>query len=1158
MSSNNMDQNQANSASEAHDLGVAGKLTKAFITSPLSIIIFFAMLGAGIIGLISTPRQEDPQISVPLIDLFVEYPGASSEEVSNIVIKPLERLMSHILGVKHVYSVSDKGQGIITVEFDVGQEMNASIIKVRDKMLANLDFMPPGAKKPLIKPKEIDDVPIINLTLWSKSLDDGQLRSLGLELLQQLEKVKDTNNGFVVGGRKEIFHVDLYPGRLAGYNVSVQQIAGTIGSANVREHTGNIELNGYQMEVYSGDFFTKVEDIENLVVSINDGKPVYIRDVADVYYAPEDTKHMVNYYTGKANTTEQKATGEQAVTVAVAKKYGTNGVKVANDILAKVEELKGRLIPDNVEVSVTRDYGKSAKDKVNALIKKLFIATGAVTILVWFALGVRPAIVVTLVIPVVLLMTIFSAWILGMTIDRVSLFALIFSIGILVDDAIVVTENIYRRWLIDNKITIKTAIDAVREVGNPTILATFTVVAALVPMAAVSGMMGPYMAPIPILGSVAMMFSLFAAFVFTPYFIMKIVPPLNVLHKMHAKEEKEQKVMHKFYHATISKLFNVRVYGYGFLIGLVVAFFASMTMFYNTSVPVKMLPLDNKSEFGVVLDMPDGSALADTATTLHAMAQELRNIPEVVAIQTYSGTAKPFDFNGLVRHYYLRHMPSEGELQIQLAEKADRKRTSHEIALEARELVKQIAADAGANYAVVEMPPGPPVLRPVVAEVYGPDRATRKQLANDLTELFKESGTMTDIDNLMRDEYPVIDFEVNTEKASRFGVSVQTIKETLAMAMSSFNVGTIRLKNALEPSRICIQVPLSKRSQLSYLTQLPVQSQYGGMIPISELGSFVYKKQDELIFHKDLADVEYVLGEPVGRLSAPIYAMFAVDDLLLRYQTIDGKQLQGEYLGPPENQTVPGFEWGGEWTVTYETFRDMGMAFGVALVVIYMLVVWQFGNFIIPAVIMAPIPLTLLGIVPGHWMLGAEFTATSMIGWIALAGIIVRNSILLVDFTVQEYAKGTPFFDAVINSCSSRTRPILITAFALVGGSSVILSDPIFQGMAISLLFGVLVSTVLTLIVIPLGTLSAGEASCRNIAVNMGLLPGDSDTDAKYNVEKPVKEKSEKKAPDAKKWIKSALKKNTEKKAEQSSETQEDDKKIDTNGLLKKEDKNDV
>ncbi|MBT3965502.1 MAG: efflux RND transporter permease subunit [Candidatus Thioglobus sp.] len=1138
-----------------YELGIAGKLTKAFITSPLSIILFFAMLGAGIMGLISTPRQEDPQISVPLIDLFVEYPGASSDEVSNIIIKPLERLMSQILGVKHVYSVSDKGQGIITVEFDVGQDMNASIIKVRDKMLANLDFMPPGARKPLIKPKEIDDVPIINLTLWSKVLDDGQLRSLGLELLQQLEKVKDTNNGFVVGGRKESFHIDVYPGRLAGYNISIQQIASTIGSANISKHTGDIELNGFKMEVYSGDFFKKVEDIENLVIAVNDGMPVYVRDVADVYYAPEDTLQMVNYYTGKANKTDQKAAGDQAVTIAIAKKFGTNGVEVAANILAKVEELKGRLIPDNVHVSVTRDYGKSAKDKVNSLIKKLFIATGAVTLLVWFALGVRPAIVVTLVIPVVLLMTIFSAWILGMTIDRVSLFALIFSIGILVDDAIVVTENIYRRWLIDNKITIGTAIDAVREVGNPTILATFTVVAALVPMAAVSGMMGPYMAPIPVLGSVAMMFSLFAAFVFTPYFIMKFVPPLNVLHKMHEKEEREGKVLHAFFHNTITKLFNVKFYGMTFMVGLVVAFFMSMSMFYTTAVPVKMLPLDNKSEFGVVLDMPDGTALADTASTLHKMAQVLRNVPEVVAVQSYTGTAKPFDFNGLVRHYYLRKNSSEGELQIQLAGKGDRKRSSHEIALEARELVKQIASDAGANYAVVEMPPGPPVLRPVVAEVYGPNKETRRKLARDLTELFVESGTMTDIDNLIRDEYPVINFQVDTEKASRFGVSVQTIQQTLAMAMSSYNVGSIRLKNALEPSFIRLQVPLSKRSQLSYLTQLPVPSQHGGLIPISELGSFTFKKQDDLIFHKDLADVEYVLGEPIGRLSAPIYAMMGVDDLLLRYQTIDGKELQGEYLGPPEDQTIPGFEWGGEWTVTCETFRDMGTAFGVALIVIYMLVVWQFGNFIIPAVIMAPIPLTLLGIVPGHWMMGAEFTATSMIGWIALAGIIVRNSILLVDFTVQEYAKGIPFFDAVINSCASRTRPILITAFALVGGSSVILTDPIFQGMAISLLFGVLISTVLTLIVIPLGTLSAGEDSCRSIAVNMGLLPGDSDADAKYNVAKPVKKKEDKaeRASKTKEWAKSLLE-----KKKKSKEKDDGDEKIDTNGLLKKEDKSDL
>ena len=1169
---------------EDYKLGIAGKLTKAFITSPLSIILFFAMFGAGIIGLISTPRQEDPQISVPLIDLFVEYPGASSAEVANIIIKPLERLMSHILGVKHVYSVSDRGHGMVTVEFDVGQEMSASIVKVRDKMLANLEFMPLGVKMPLIKPKEIDDVPIVNLTLWSKSLDDGQLRSLGLELLQQLEKVKDTNNGFVVGGRQQIFHIDIYPGRLAGYGISVQQIANTVSASNVSDHAGNIELNDYNIEVYSGDFFQKVEDIENLVISVKEGKPVYVRDLADVYYAPEDTQQMVSYYSGKANKSKQKAVGEQAVTIAIAKKFASNGVEVAENILAKVEQLKGRLIPDNVEVSVSRNYGKSAKDKVNALITKLFIATAAVTLLVWFALGIRPAIVVTLVIPVVLLMTIFSAWMLGMTIDRVSLFALIFSIGILVDDAIVVTENIYRRWLIDNKITIATAIDAVREVGNPTILATFTVVAALLPMAAVSGMMGPYMAPIPVLGSVAMMLSLFAAFVFAPYFIMKFVPPLNVLHKMHQKEQKEAQKMHRFFHTTILKLLNKKVFGWGFLIGLFVTFFLSISMFYTTAVPVKMLPLDNKSEFSVVLDMPDGTALTNTASTLHKMAQVLRQMPEVVAVQSYAGTAKPFDFNGLVRHYYLRQKSSEGELQIQLVEKSERSRSSHKIALEARQLIQPIAANVRANYAVVEMPPGPPVLRPVVAEVYGPDDKTRRKLASDLTQLFKDSGTMTDIDNLVRDEYPIIHFDVDTAKASRFGVSAQTIKETLLMSMSSFDITTVRLKNTLEPSRVSLKVPLSKRSQLSYLIQLPVPSRHGGMIPISELGSFVYKKQDNLIFHKDLADVEYVLGEPIGRLSAPIYAMFGVDDLLLKYQTIDGKQLQGEYLGAPENQNVPSFTWAGEWTVTYETFRDMGAAFAVALVVIYMLVVWQFGNFIIPAIIMAPIPLTLLGIIPGHWLLGAEFTATSMIGWIALAGIIVRNSILLVDFVVQEYAKGVEFFDAVVNSCSARTRPILITAFALVGGSSVILSDPIFQGMAISLLFGVLVSTILTLIVIPLGMLSAGEGACRDCAISMGLLPDDDNTDDKYNIEKNAKPKNDKFNKfyaDVKKWSKNMLGKIINKQQNDKfnkfyadlkkwSKNMLDavinklpkqkiaDDKINTNGFLKKEDKNDL
>jgi multidrug efflux pump subunit AcrB len=1138
------------------NLGIAGNLTKTFITSPLSIILFFAMLGAGIIGLISTPRQEDPQISVPMIDIFVNYPGASSKEVSNIIVKPLERLMSHILGVKHVYSASDKGRSVITVEFDVGQDMGESIIKVRDKMLSNLDFMPAGVPTPLVKPKEIDDVPIVNLTLWSKTLDDGQLRALSMEVLQRLEQVEDTNNSFVVGGRNRIFAVDIYPSRLASYGIPIDEVASVIQNANVRQYSGNIELDSTHLNIYSGSFLEKVSDIENLVVSNIDGKPIYVRDVAKISYSAEETKQMVTHYSGNSQqlTSNQQANGEQAVTIAIAKKFGTNGVEVANNILKKVEELKGVLIPKDVHIEVTRNYGESAKSKVNALIKKLFIATGAVTILVFLALGWRPALVVTLVIPVVLLMTIFSAWIMGMTIDRVSLFALIFSIGILVDDAIVVTENIYRRWLIDNKITIKTAIDAVREVGSPTILATFTVVAALVPMAAVSGMMGPYMAPIPILGSVAMLVSLFAAFVFAPYFVMKFVPPIKVLHKMHTKEEKEYNYLHNLFTKIIGKLTSNKVFGFGFLFALIITFFLSIIMFYTTSVAVKMLPLDNKNEFGVVVDLEDGAALSETASTLHKMAEIVRKIPEVVSVQTYAGTSKPFDFNGLVRHYYLRSQSSEGELHINLIDKDKRDKSSHDIAIQVRNQLKQIAEDENAQYAVVEMPPGPPVLRPVVAEVYGPDRDTRHKLAHDLTTIFKDTKAMSDIDNLMRDEYPIINFKVNSTKASNLGVDSATIQRTLSMALQDFHIGSIRLNNALEESKIVLRVPLSKRSKLSYLSQLPIPTKYHTMVPLSQLGSFEYTKQDDLIYHKDLFDVEYVLGEPIGRLSAPIYAMFAVDDALSEYKDHNGNTISGKYIGLPEDTNQPSFAWAGEWTVTYETFRDMGLAFMVALVVIYMLVVWQFGNFIIPAIIMAPIPLTLLGIIPGHWLLGAEFTATSMIGWIALAGIIVRNSILLIDFTVQEYAKGVPFFDAVINSCSSRTRPILITAFALVGGSSVILSDPIFQGMAISLLFGVLVSTILTLIVIPLGTIAAGENSCKSIAISMGLMQDDTNADDKYNKEESVDisrsqpttetdaTTSHNGAENAKKWINTLLHKSN-------------NDKIDTSNLLKSEDK---
>jgi len=1062
-------------------LGLAGLIAKSFIHSPLSPLLFIAMLGMGILGLIATPRQEDPQISVPMIDVFVQYPGASTQQVESLAVEPLERLLSEIPGVKHVYSASEREQGIITVRFKVGEEMGPSLVKVHDKLQANRQALPPGALEPLVRPKGIDDVPVVTLTLWSEALDDAALRALGSKLLQSLAQIPDVGQGFIVGGRQEQIRVEVEPQRLAGFGVSLEQIAHTIQTANAERRTGDAEAADRHLTVYTGSFLSGPSDVKRLMLGTYDGKPVYVGDVARVLLAPEEYKQQVNYYTGPSYPGDASADGMPAVTIALAKKEGSNGVTVANAILDKAEALKGQLIPDNVHLEVTRNYGQTANDKVNELIFKLFVATGAVTLLVLLALGIKPAIVVTLVIPVVLLMTVFSAWIMGYTIDRVSLFALIFSIGILVDDAIVVVENIYRRWLMKGTSDADTAVAAVAEVGNPTIIATFTVVAALLPMGFVSGLMGPYMEPIPALGSVAMLFSLFAAFAFTPWLAMRIKPSMKALAKAEAREHRTGERLDGLFRGLLLPLIERKALGWGFLILLVTAFFASCGLFYAKAVAFKMLPFDNKPEFSVVLDMPEGTALGKTANTARALAERVAQIPEVVAVQTYAGIAKPFDFNGMVRHYYLREKPWQGEVQVQLTDKHERDRSSHEIALEARELLTPLARDAGARITVVEMPPGPPVLQAVVAEVYGPNSKIRRQVASDLTAMFEQVDSLADVDNYMQQPYKVLRFDVDAEKAVRLGISVDTVIRNLDMALGGFKAGDVKRGSLLEPTFISIEVPLAVRANLSRLADLPIPTDDGRRtVPLAEVGRFVELEQDPVVYHKDLRPMEYVVGDAVGKLGAPLYPMLEVEKMLEDYKTPDGVALSGTFFtGAPPDNGKSGFEWGGEWTVTYETFRDMGLAFGVALVLIYMLVVAEFGNFVTPGVIMAPIPLTLLGIVPGHWLMGADFTATSMIGFIALAGIIVRNSILLVDFSIDEVARGKSVTEAVISACKARTRPILITALALVAGSSVILTDPIFQGMAISLLFGVLVSTLLTLVVIPLGCVSAGRYLVR-------------------------------------------------------------------------------
>ncbi len=745
------------------------------------------------------------------------------------------------------------------------------------------------------------------------------------------------------------------------------------------------------------------------------------------------------------------------------------------------DSLKGRLIPDQVRVEVTRNYGATAQDKVNELLFKLVVATGIVTLLVWWALGIKPAIVVTVVIPVVILMTVFAAFVMGFSIDRVSLFALIFSIGILVDDAIVVVENIYRRWLIAGSPDTDVAIDAVREVGNPTILATFTVVAALLPMAFVSGLMGPYMAPIPVLGSVAMMISLFAAFAFTSYLVMRIRPSMEKLKKAEEKEHASNEKLDKLFRKLIPALLDNKLLGWGFLVGLFLVFFAVCGMFYTTAVTVKMLPFDNKPEFAVIIDMPEGTALPTTSNLARELAEELRKVPEVTALQTYAGTARPFDFNGMVRHYYLREKSWLAEIQVQLLDKKARKRTSHEIAESARATLTPIARAMGARITVAEMPPGPPVLQSVVAEIYGPDDKTRREVAHHMTKLFDAAEGLADVDNYLIEPYQSWRFEINTRKASMQGISTNAVIQALSAAMGGYQITDVRAGSALESTWIVMQAPLSLRANPKALSDLPVAMPGGGSVPLAELGRFFKVEEEPVIYHKDLRPLEYVVGDAVGRLGPPIYPMLDIDEKLQDYKTPDGVTLSGTMTGPPKNTGISAFEWGGEWTVTYETFRDMGAAFAVALVLIYMLVVGMFGNFIVPAIIMAPIPLTLLGIVPGHWLFGAQFTATSMIGFIALAGIIVRNSILLVDFAVEEVRQGYDVREAVLRSCKARTRPIMITAFALMGGASVIITDSIFQGMAIALMFGVFVSTALTLIVIPMGCVKAAE-SLKEIA----------------------------------------------------------------------------
>ena len=897
-------------------LGIAGRIANVFIDSPITPLLMAAMLFMGLLGLVFTPRQEDPQISVPMIDIFVQYPGASADQVSSLATEHLERILSEIPGIKHVYSATSRGQAVVTVRFKVGEELGPSIVKVHDKIQSNMDKIPPGVSMPLVKPKGIDDVPVVTVTLWSGGVDDSVLRSLGLDVLQRLQEVSGTGQGFVVGGRPEQIRIEVLPERLNGYGISLDQIANTVKSANSEKSAGSVESGGTQFSIYTGAFLENAQQLSKLVIAIRDGSPVYLSDVAKVYHGPAETSQMVNYYTGSGlDEGLPTSNGDAAVTIALAKKEGTNGVTIATSILDKLDELKGSLIPDNVNISITRDYGETANHKVNELLKAMFEATLAVAILCLIGLGFRAAFVVITVIPIVVLVTIFAAWILDYTIDRVSLFALIFSIGILVDDATVVVENIFRRWMQAGKTSIEVAVDAVREVGNPTILATLTIISALLPMGVVRGLMGPYMRPIPVLGASAMFFSLLAAFVFTPWFAMRVRPAsVASFKKAEEREKKSQAVISKIFRPIIMPLVRNRKLGIFFLVGIIAMTAAVCVMFYTQSVAVKMLPFDNKPEFNVVINMPEGTALPVTANVATQMASLLKNeIPEVTEMQTYVGTASPFNFNGLVRHYYLRHEPHQADIQVMLLDKEDREKSSHELSVIARKLLTPVARSMGARIQVVEMPPGPPVLQTVVAEIYGPDPETRRQVARDMTAIFEKVENVIDVDNYMVDEFYFWRFEVNTDKASRNGITVDTINRNLAMAMGGYRLGDVKRSSPLEPTYIVLQAPLSIRSQLGRLSNLPIMGDQGNSIPLGELGTFVQVPEEPVIYHKDLRGLEYVTAEMEGRLGAPIYGMFGVEDELDNYTAPDGVQITGMpmgLIGSPKTDSISGFEWG--------------------------------------------------------------------------------------------------------------------------------------------------------------------------------------------------------------------------------------------------------
>ncbi|UWP91524.1 efflux RND transporter permease subunit [Aliiroseovarius crassostreae] len=1050
-------------------LGIAGGLTKAFIGSALTPLMILAALAVGLVALGALPREEEPQISVPLVGIHIQAPGLKAEDAMKLVTEPMETMVKGINGVDHVYSSTRDDYAMVTARFLVGTSSDAAVLRVHDKVNANLDRIPVGINAPLIVGRGIDDVAIVALTLTpdphAGDVTAGDITRVARELQVEMAKIQNVGLTYLVGDAAEVIRIAPDPERLALYGITLQQLAGKVEAANRAFPTGLVRDRGEQIALVAGRTLRAPAEIANLLLTARDGRAVYVRDVADVSFVPDASQSIVNQVTRDEHGLHRTP----AVTLAIAKRAGANAVVVAEEVLHKVEALKGQLIPDSIHVSITRDYGETANEKANELLFHLGLATISIVGLVLFAIGWRESIVVAVVIPVTILLTLFSAWIMGYTLNRVSLFALIFSIGILVDDAIVVIENIARHWAMKDKADrVTKAIRAVAEVGNPTIVATLTVVAALLPMLFVSGLMGPYMSPIPANASAAMIFSFFVAVIITPWLMIKIAGKAPA--HDHSGEGSHGGRLGALYAAVARPVLKTKGRSLAFLLAAIVLSFGSLGLLYTKDVTVKLLPFDNKSELSVVIDLPEGASVEATDAVAQDVAQLVMDLPEVLSVETHAGAASPFNFNGLVRHYYLREEPQMGEVAILLAPKHDRTRSSHEIALEIRERMKALDLPAGTALKTVEPPPGPPVIATLLAEVYGPTPQARREAATKIRQAFESVPYVVDVDDSFGTQPRKLRAEISTDALEFHGVQERDVFQTLAMLNSANTVGYSHRGEGRNPLPIVIERDKSDRvlDERFLSTPIPANTLPGarGVVELGDVITVSEERASYPIFRHNGRATEMVQAELAGDFEAPLYGMLAVADALDQMEWAPGTKPVIRMNGQPEDESVVTLLWDGEWEVTWVTFRDMGAAFAVALLGIYILVVAQFGSFKLPLVILTPIPLTFLGIMAGHWLFSAPFSATSMIGFIALAGIIVRNSILLVDF-IRHADPAQDKTEILIEAGAIRFKPILLTAIAAMIGAVVILADPIFQGLAISLLFGLLSSTLLTVLVIP-------------------------------------------------------------------------------------------